>query len=155
MIRGDFVSHDLVLDLLKKEINANQNNTNGFLIDGSPRERQQSIDLEKKLVPVDLILLFDASEATLLKRLLNRTKSSARVDDNEETIRKRLAMYKKNNCEFVVELYPYKYKRVRNLFLILLYKYPHEFICCLDRRRKRCGHHLQGNLYLYRQINLI
>ena len=37
-----------------------------------------------------LILNFDVTDATMTERLLNRGKTSGRVDDNAETIKKRL-----------------------------------------------------------------
>lgn len=39
------------------------------------------------------MLYFDVSDDTMIKRLLKRGETSGRVDDNEETIRKRLQTF--------------------------------------------------------------
>ena len=40
-----------------------------------------------------MVLYVEASDETMKERLLNRGKSSGRVDDNEETIKQRLATF--------------------------------------------------------------
>jgi adenylate kinase len=40
-----------------------------------------------------LVLYFDVTDDTMVKRLLKRAETSGRVDDNEETIKKRLATF--------------------------------------------------------------
>lgn len=42
---------------------------------------------------VKLVLSFDCPEKVLVERLLERGKTSGRIDDNEESIKKRLATY--------------------------------------------------------------
>ena len=39
------------------------------------------------------VLMFDCSEEVMVERLLERGKTSGRVDDNEETIRKRFLTF--------------------------------------------------------------
>ncbi len=39
------------------------------------------------------VLYFEVSDETMTKRLLKRGETSGRVDDNEETIKKRLATF--------------------------------------------------------------
>jgi len=39
------------------------------------------------------VLYFNVTDETMTKRLLNRAKTSGRVDDNEETIKKRLITF--------------------------------------------------------------
>ena len=43
--------------------------------------------------PCAVILYFECSDAVMVKRLLNRAKTSGRVDDNEETIKARLKTF--------------------------------------------------------------
>lgn len=69
---------------------------------------------EKNIAPVDLVLFFDASEETLVKRLLGRAETSGRVDDNEETIKKRLHTFNTHNDQ-VISQYTAKLKRVSRL----------------------------------------
>lgn len=111
MERGELVPMEIVLDLLKEAILKAMPASKGFLIDGYPREKEQGILFEKKIAPVNLILFFDASEKTLVERLLGRAKTSGRVDDNEETIKKRLHTFNTHN-EQVVQQYTDKLKKI-------------------------------------------
>jgi len=65
----------------------------GFLIDGYPREVEQGVDFENKIAPCTLILYYNCKDETMTQRLLGRALSSGRVDDNEETIKKRLVTF--------------------------------------------------------------
>ena len=80
----------VVLDLLAEAMISKLSGSKGFLIDGYPREVAQGKEFEAEILPCTRILYFDVSDATMTERLLNRGKSSGRVDDNEETIKKRL-----------------------------------------------------------------
>lgn len=102
---------EVVLDLLKEAILKALPTSKGFLIDGYPREKEQGILFEQNIAPVNLVLFFDASEQTLIDRLLGRAKTSGRVDDNEETIKKRLHTFNTHN-EQVIQQYPDKLKKV-------------------------------------------
>merc|ERR1711936_939424 len=55
-----------------------------------PREIAQGEEFEKEICPCSKILYFQVSDETMTERLLQRGKSSGRVDDNVETIKKRL-----------------------------------------------------------------
>lgn len=112
MERGELVPLEVVLDLLKEAIYKALPNSKGFLIDGYPREKEQGILFEQRIKPVDLVLFFDASEDTLVKRLLGRAVTSGRVDDNEETIKKRLHTFNTHNDQ-VISQYTSKLKKVR------------------------------------------
>lgn len=112
MERGELVPLEVVLDLLKEAIVKNLPTSKGFLIDGYPREKEQGILFEERIAPVNLVLFFDASEKTLVERLLERAKTSGRVDDNEETIKKRLHTFNTHNDQ-VVQQYEAKLKRVK------------------------------------------
>jgi len=67
----------------------------GFLIDGYPREVQQGIAFERTIAPCKGVLYFEVSDYVMTQRLLNRGKTSGRVDDNVATIRKRLETFHK------------------------------------------------------------
>lgn len=66
----------------------------GYLLDGYPRTLKQAAALESILAAqgneLDAVLFIDVPEAELVRRALARQ----RADDNEETIRKRLAVYR-------------------------------------------------------------
>ncbi len=77
------------------------------MIDGYPREVAQGEEFEKEICPCTKILYFEVSDATMTERLINRGKSSGRVDDNEETIKKRLDTFHKHSKP-VIEAYKSK-----------------------------------------------
>lgn len=95
MQRGDLVSLDAVLELLKDAMIARAATSKGFLIDGYPRELEQGQRFEQEVTEAQFVLYFDVSDETMTKRLLGRAETSGRVDDNEETIKKRLATFHK------------------------------------------------------------
>ncbi|CAG7724097.1 unnamed protein product [Allacma fusca] len=95
MQKGILVPREVVLDLIKQAILKKLANANGFLIDGYPREVEQGEDFEKVIAPCSIILYFEVPDEVMIERLLNRAKSSGRVDDNEETIKKRLETFHK------------------------------------------------------------
>lgn len=70
----------------------------GFLFDGFPRTaaQAQALDelLAKKNTGITTVVALEVSEEELVKRLLNRGKTSGRTDDSDESvIRKRFAVY--------------------------------------------------------------
>jgi len=93
MSKGILVPREVVLDLIKSAIEKNLSTAKGFLIDGYPREVEQGIDFEAKIAPCTLIIYYNCSDATMKQRLIGRGLSSGRVDDNEETIMKRLKTF--------------------------------------------------------------
>ncbi|XP_055577104.1 adenylate kinase isoenzyme 1 isoform X2 [Falco biarmicus] len=95
MEKGELVPLDTVLDMLRDAMVAKADVSKGFLIDGYPREVKQGEEFEKKIAPPTLLLYVDAGKETMVKRLLKRGETSGRVDDNEETIKKRLDTYYK------------------------------------------------------------
>ena len=56
-----------------------------------------------------MTLYFDVSDETMTARLLKRAETSGRVDDNEETIKKRLATFHSSTTP-VVDYYAEKNK---------------------------------------------
>jgi len=109
MEKGELVPMFVVLDLLAEAMLSKLAGSKGFLIDGYPREVAQGQEFEKEILPCTVILYFDVSDATMTERLLNRGKSSGRVDDNEETIKKRLDTFHKHSKP-VIEAYKEKAK---------------------------------------------
>ncbi|XP_060602069.1 uncharacterized protein LOC132755252 isoform X5 [Ruditapes philippinarum] len=93
MEKGELVPLDTVLQLLKEAMLAKASTSKGFLIDGYPREMEQGTRFEKEVAPCQFALYFEVSDETMTKRLLGRAETSGRVDDNEETIKKRLKTF--------------------------------------------------------------
>ena len=56
-------------------------------------------------------MYFECSNEVMVERLLNRAKTSGRVDDNEETIKKRLKTFE-NQTLPVLEVFNKKKKKV-------------------------------------------
>ena len=79
------------LQLVKDAMLKTGHTTNGYLIDGYPREVDQGIKFENMIAPCKAVLYFEVSDREMTRRLLNRGKTSGRVDDNERTILKRFA----------------------------------------------------------------
>ena len=92
MNRGELVSDELVLEIVKKNL---EKNNQGWILDGYPRNLSQANSLNKVLVqinqPLEVVFYLDIPEEVLINRLLLR----GRKDDNEETIRTRLKFIRK------------------------------------------------------------
>ena len=94
--QGQLLPDSLMIDILAKTYDALPKGM-GVIFDGFPRTIAQAEALKQMLaergddmgVMVELIV----DEDTLLKRLLNRAIEQGRADDNEETIKKRFAVY--------------------------------------------------------------
>uniref|UniRef100_A0A2K6SZW6 Adenylate kinase isoenzyme 1 n=2 Tax=Saimiri boliviensis TaxID=27679 RepID=A0A2K6SZW6_SAIBB len=95
MEKGQLVPLETVLDMLRDAMVAKVDTSKGFLIDGYPREVQQGEEFERRIGQPTLLLYVDAGPETMTQRLLKRGQTSGRVDDNEETIKKRLETYYK------------------------------------------------------------
>ncbi|KZT03435.1 UMP-CMP kinase [Laetiporus sulphureus 93-53] len=82
-----------------------------FLIDGFPRKMDQALKFDEEVCESSLVMFFTTTEDEMLKRLLERAKTSGREDDNEESIRKRFRVYKEQTMP-VVEHYNEQHKVV-------------------------------------------
>jgi len=95
--KGELVPDEVTIGMLKNKVNANQD-VEGYIFDGFPRTIPQAEALdfflnEKKETVTQLIAL-DVDDDEIVKRILHRGKTSGRADDNdEEIIRKRIAVY--------------------------------------------------------------
>tara|TARA_B100000575_G_scaffold269844_1_gene249841 strand:+ start:355 stop:846 length:492 start_codon:yes stop_codon:yes gene_type:complete len=91
MNSGKLVKDELVLEIVKKNL---LKKNKGWILDGYPRNISQANSLNQVLEDIDqtleMVLYLDVNEDTLVKRLLTR----GRIDDNEDTIRTRLKIYK-------------------------------------------------------------
>ena len=89
--KGELVSDQLVLEIVKKNLKMDYK---GWILDGYPRNLSQvkSLNdiLENIKKPLEIVFYLDIPEEVLIKRLLLR----GRKDDNEETIKTRLKIYK-------------------------------------------------------------
>jgi len=92
MQQGQLVPTSLVLDLL---LQAMQNSgSDRFLIDGFPRKLEQLQEFEEKIKPCDGVLVFTVPDEVAVSRLVKRGETSGRADDNEDTIRSRMQVFR-------------------------------------------------------------
>ncbi|CCM06078.1 uncharacterized protein FIBRA_08325 [Fibroporia radiculosa] len=75
-----------------------------FLIDGFPRKMDQAMKFDEEVCQSSLVMFFTTTEEEMLKRLMERGKTSGREDDNEESIKKRFRVYKEQTMP-VIEYY--------------------------------------------------
>merc|ERR1712042_172296 len=93
MQAGQLVPLEMVLKLIKHAMIAKSLTSNGYLIDGYPRQVEQGVAFEKDITPCKGVLYFEVSDEEMTRRLLIRGQTSGRVDDNEETIKSRLVTF--------------------------------------------------------------
>jgi len=99
MNRGELVSDDLVLAIVRSQLTAL--NGQGWLLDGFPRNVAQAEALEPLLgelqQSIEIVVLLELSDEVLVERLLAR----GRADDNESVIRNRLEIYRKQTAPLI------------------------------------------------------
>ncbi len=98
MDKGHLVPDEVVIGMISSALDANPQ-AKGFLFDGFPRTVAQAEALDKLLklkgTQIHAMISMLVSEEELVKRLLNRGKTSGRSDDtNEEIIRARIVEYR-------------------------------------------------------------
>ncbi|XWS47654.1 hypothetical protein CRYUN_Cryun13aG0002700 [Craigia yunnanensis] len=95
---GKIVPSQVTVKLIQKEMELRDNHK--FLIDGFPRTEENRIAFERIIgVEPNVVLFFDCPEEEMVKRVLNR--NQGRVDDNLETIRKRLKVFEALNLPVI------------------------------------------------------
>ncbi len=119
MDTGGLVSDDIIINLVKTRI-AEPDCENGFLFDGFPRTIPQADAMKAAGVPIDYVVEIDVADAEIIKRMSGRRVHPAsgrtyhvdfnppkvegkddetgepliqRDDDQESTVKKRLAVY--------------------------------------------------------------
>lgn len=117
MDKGQLVPDEVVIGMIDNMLEHHKD-AKGFLFDGFPRTVAQAHALDKLLqlkeTHIDVVLALEVKEEELIKRLLNRGKTSGRSDDNDESvIRKRLHVY--NNETFPVAEYYKKARKFQNI----------------------------------------
>src|SRR5262245_20020499 len=97
MDRGDLVSDDLIVDLIRERI-ARTDARGGFILDGFPRTIAQAEALERLLAEktdsLSAAVNFRVPDEELTRRMLGRAAEEGRADDRPETIRERLRVYR-------------------------------------------------------------
>lgn len=97
MDKGDLVPDKVTIDMLEETVTQNSN-VKGFIFDGFPRTTGQAEALDafltNKSMSITATIALEANDKILIERLINRGKTSGRVDDQDENkIRNRFEEY--------------------------------------------------------------
>jgi adenylate kinase len=96
MDKGELVSDDIVIGMIRNKINANLE-SKGFIFDGFPRTVAQAGALDKVLAEtgkaISLMVTLIVPDQEVIQRLLKRGEQTGRADDNITTIENRLNVY--------------------------------------------------------------
>jgi len=95
--QGHLVPDDVTLRLLQQYIESLPADTKGLIFDGFPRTLNQAVQLERLMKSrgdkTAILIDINVPEDEIIRRLLERGKTSGRADDNLETIKERLVVY--------------------------------------------------------------
>ena len=93
---GKLVSNDIIISVIRSFLDNNKS-SNGYLLDGFPRNTEQAKLLDELMLELDdkisCVIQLDVEEKYLKDRILSRGKEEGRSDDNEKTLLKRLDTY--------------------------------------------------------------
>ncbi len=106
MDKGDLVPDEIVVSIIADRI-AQPDCKKGFILDGFPRTVAQADALDKMLADkgrtVHNVIFMEVDESVLFDRIENRARETggARGDDNAETLRKRLDVYRDQTAPII------------------------------------------------------
>ncbi len=108
MSKGNLVPDEVVIGMIENKLKENTG-AKGIIFDGFPRTTNQAEALDQLLKShnesINAVLSLHVDEEELVKRLLERGKTSGRVDDQkEDLIRNRVQVYR-NETEIVADYY--------------------------------------------------
>jgi adenylate kinase len=105
--RGDLVSDDLIIDLIRKRL-AQSDTEAGFILDGFPRTTVQAEALDKMFGDIgrsfNVVFALQIPDEMAFERLRKRAEIEGRADDTDEAIRRRLENYHRET-EPLIEYY--------------------------------------------------
>jgi adenylate kinase len=98
MDEGLLVPDEVVIGMIDSALQANKATAGGFIFDGFPRTVPQAESLDQLMAQhdsgINCMIALEVEEEELVKRLLERGKTSNRPDDQDETkIRRRVTVY--------------------------------------------------------------
>lgn len=98
MDKGQLVPDSVTIGMLRNKVESNTMSF-GYIFDGFPRTIPQCEALDNLLAErnahINLLIMLDVPDEEVVRRLLERGKTSGRPDDNDETIiRRRMVVYK-------------------------------------------------------------
>ena len=96
MDSGGLVPDDIIIGMVRAELTRLR--PMRVLLDGFPRTRGQAQELDAILreqdASIDAVIALDVDEDELVERLVKRAREEGRTDDNEDTIRERMKVYR-------------------------------------------------------------
>ena len=94
--KGDLVPDEIMSGMIEERLGRNDV-SNGFILDGYPRNLAQArsldIMLERLGKPVEEAILIDVDPEQIIKRIAKRAKEEGRSDDTATTVRNRMRVY--------------------------------------------------------------
>lgn len=142
MDRGDLVSDEIVNGIISERLDSADCKP-GFVLDGFPRTIPQADALGKMLAekgtPLDAVVWMYADRDVLVERILKRAQESGtvRADDNVESVRNRLEVYRKQTEPLVF------YYQDRGLLRVVSGMDP------IDEVTNRIGHVVNLRVHLH------
>ncbi|MDH5716327.1 MAG: adenylate kinase [Spirochaetia bacterium] len=110
MDRGDLVPDEVVIGIIQERIK-NSDCNEGFILDGFPRTTAQADALEdvfsKNGLKINRVIYFEVNEQELIDRIKIRAGEEGRADDNIESVKKRLEVFREKT-EPVINYYENK-----------------------------------------------
>ncbi|MEL6382014.1 MAG: adenylate kinase [Cyanobacteria bacterium J06626_18] len=104
MKAGELVPDSLIYDLIRERLGVDDAAT-GWVLDGFPRNLEQADFLDELLVeigqPFECVVNLDVPDEVIVVRLVQRGLEQNRPDDNEETIRHRLEVYRESTAPLI------------------------------------------------------
>ena len=100
--KGDLVPDQVTIDMLSEVVRKNLD-SNGFIFDGFPRTNNQALALDSLMAEnnstISAMIALEVDDKVLISRLLERGKTSGRIDDsNEVIIQNRISEYYKKTA---------------------------------------------------------
>ena len=95
--KGQLVSDDIIIKIMKSFLNENNNKFSGFLFDGFPRSLDQANKLNDLMKSINIVIhkviLLNVDQSVLLERIIQRKEVEGRKDDNKNVLESRLDVY--------------------------------------------------------------
>jgi adenylate kinase len=102
--RGDLVSDDLMIELIKERLSHPDTDV-GFVLDGFPRTTVQAEALDQILAEIGrtftVVFALQIPDQLAFERLRRRAEIEARPDDTDEAIRRRLDNYHRETAPLI------------------------------------------------------
>jgi UMP-CMP kinase len=106
IVEGKIVPVEITCQLLKKGMEKLGWGAKRYLIDGFPRNQDNFDGWERVIgdsVDMPFVLFVDADEETMIQRILERSKTSGRNDDNIEALKKRFATFRNETMPIITK----------------------------------------------------